>query len=126
MEDPTIIEPFDLSRSVIALDNSGTASILDVPDGPPQRVDGYTISAPTLTRNAPHRGEMHPDGDEVLYVISGRVQVKLEESGGDRTVSVESGQSLIVPRGVWHLVVLEEPTHLLHITPGPGGEHRPL
>jgi hypothetical protein len=32
----------------------------------------------------------------------------------------------VVPRGVWHRVLLVEPSQLLHITPGPGGEHRPL
>jgi len=36
------------------------------------------------------------------------------------------GQALVVPLGVWHRVVPEEPSQLVHITPGPGGEHRPL
>jgi hypothetical protein len=32
----------------------------------------------------------------------------------------------VVPRGVWHKLTLREPGRLLHITPGPRGEARPL
>ncbi len=79
-----------------------------------------------MTRNAPHNGEMHPDGDELLYLISGRVDVIIEEDGRERTVELAPGQAFVVPSGVWHRVSLREPSQLLHITPGPGGEHRPL
>jgi mannose-6-phosphate isomerase-like protein (cupin superfamily) len=94
--------------------------------GPPTRIDGYTIGAPQLTRNAPHNGEMHPDGDELLFLISGRVTVLLEEASGERSISMSAGEALVVPRGMWHRINLEEPSQLLHITPGPGGHHRPL
>jgi mannose-6-phosphate isomerase-like protein (cupin superfamily) len=79
-----------------------------------------------MRRNPPHAGEVHPDGDEILYLISGGVDVILEEADGDRTVSVKPGQAVVVPQGVWHRVELREPSHLLFITPGPGGAHRPL
>ncbi|HVA05657.1 MAG TPA: cupin domain-containing protein [Acidimicrobiales bacterium] len=119
-------EPFDLSHTVIGLLRDGTSTHVEVTGGPPKRVDGFTVGAPMMTQNAPHRGELHPDGDELLYVISGSVQVELEEADGERSVPVGAGQGLIVPRGVWHRVLLQEPTHLIHITPGPGGDHRPL
>jgi mannose-6-phosphate isomerase-like protein (cupin superfamily) len=79
-----------------------------------------------MRRNPPHAGEVHPDGDEILYLISGGVDVILEEADSDRTVSVKPGQAVVVPQGVWHRVELREPSHLLFITPGPGGAHRPL
>jgi hypothetical protein len=28
-------------------------------------------------------------------------------------------------RGVWHELVATEPSHLVHVTPGPNGGHRP-
>ena len=37
-----------------------------------------------------------------------------------------AGEACIVPRGEWHLVKVLEPTQLVHITPGPNGDHRPL
>jgi len=54
------------------------------------------------------------------------VDVMLEEADGDRTVSVKPGQAVVVPQGVWHRLELREPSHLLFITPRPGGAHRPL
>ena len=79
-----------------------------------------------MTRPAPHMGEMHPDGDELLFLISGHVSVLLEEQGAERAVELRPGQAIVVPRGVWHRVIPQQPSQLLHITPGPGGEHRPL
>ncbi len=85
-----------------------------------------------MTENAPHRGELHPDGDELLYLISGRVDVILEVGGGEATAGEEHiealhpGEAIVVPRGVWHRVDIREPSHLVHITPGPGSGHRSL
>jgi len=116
----------DLANVILGLTRDGKASLVPWESGPPPRVDGYTIGAPFMTRNAPHSGEMHPDADEVLFLISGRVDVHLEEDGKDNVVEVKAGDALVVPRGVWHRVVLREPSRLLHITPGPHGERRPL
>ena len=117
---------FDLSDGSVGLLRDGTSEVLASTSGPPARVDGWVVGAPVMTRNAPHNGEMHPDGDELLYLVSGRVDVVLEEDGEERTVSVKPGQALVVPRGVWHRVLILEPSQLVHVTPGPGGEHRPL
>ena len=79
-----------------------------------------------LTENAPHAGEVHPDGDELLFMVSGAITVRLELPEGERTVEVAAGEALVVPKGIWHLVTLREPGRLVHITPGPNGDHRPL
>ena len=96
------------------------------PGCPPIRIDGYTIGAPLCTQNAPHDGEMHPDGDELLFVVRGRVTVVIQDAPGDRTVRLGAGEALVVPRGTWHRVDIDEPSQLLHIAPGPGGHSRPL
>jgi quercetin dioxygenase-like cupin family protein len=125
--DPPVTAPVDLADNVvIALERqTGTARVLTMGDHGPPRIDGYTVGAPLMTRNAPHEGEMHPDGDELLYLISGRVDVQLELADGKQTITIAAGQAVVVPRGVWHRVFLQEPSQLLHITPGPHGEHRP-
>ncbi len=117
---------FDLSRSLLGLKRDGKASLVPWESGPPPRVDGFVMGAPFMTRNAPHGGEMHPDADEVLFLISGRVDVVLEEDGAENIVEVDPGQAVVVPRGVWHRVLVRGPSQLLHVTPGPGGEWRPL
>jgi mannose-6-phosphate isomerase-like protein (cupin superfamily) len=55
----------------------------------------------------------HENEDELFYVVKGRLLMKLRE--GD--VWVEEGEFVIVPRGVEHLPVAEEETHLLLVEP---------
>ena len=92
--------------------------------GPPERIDGLTVGIIHMTQNPPHGGEMHPDGDELLYVISGRVNV-IGDSDPE-PFRLAPGDACIVPKGEWHRVDIQEPATLLHITPGPGHEHRPV
>src|SRR5215475_14973446 len=129
MEAPaiTLNRPFDLSEVVIGLHRDGSARPIPPAPGPPRRIDGLSVGAPVMTRPAPHDGEMHPDGDELLFVVSGRVAVVfLESAGPEQVVELAPGQAIVVPRGVWHRVHPQQPSQLLHITPGPGGEWRPL
>jgi len=119
--------PFDPSTRVVGLARStGDACFMAQTSGPPLRLDGYTVGAPIVTHDPPHAGEMHPDGDELLYVVSGRFNVTLELDTEGRDIELRTGEALVVPRGVWHLVAVQEPGQLVHITPGPGGDHRSL
>jgi mannose-6-phosphate isomerase-like protein (cupin superfamily) len=114
----------DLSAAVVHLRRDGSATAKVSPPGPPERIDGYSIGAPVLSQEPPHDGEMHPDGDEILFLVSGSVTVVLEDSEPAREVSLRPGQAIIVPRGVWHRVRLNQPSQVVHVTPGPGGDHR--
>ena len=117
----------DLAREVVGLGGTDRrARLVEQTGRGPQRIDGFTIGAPELTGDAPHDGEVHPDGDELLYLVSGAVTVRLELPGGDRTVDLGAGDALVVPRGVWHRITLREPGRLVHVTPGPNGDARPL
>jgi hypothetical protein len=35
------------------------------------------------------------------------------------------GQACVVPGGEWHRVSVLESAHLVHLPPGPSGDHRP-
>jgi mannose-6-phosphate isomerase-like protein (cupin superfamily) len=119
--------PFDPSTQTVGLARgTGEASFMARTAGPPLRIDGYNVGAPIVTEDPPHDGEMHPDGDELLFVVSGRFHVSLELDTEPREIELVGGDALVVPRGVWHLVAVQEPGQLVHITPGPGGEHRRL
>ena len=117
----------DLTREVVGFDRADRhARLVEQTGGPPQRIDGFTVGAPALTGDSPHDGEMHPDGDELLYLISGAVTVTLELAGGISLVELGAGDAVVVPKGVWHQITMREPSRLIHITPGPNGEARPL
>jgi mannose-6-phosphate isomerase-like protein (cupin superfamily) len=68
--------------------------------------------------------EMHPGGDEVLYLLTGALDVVLDEPAGERTFGLEGGQACLVPRGVWHRLVLRQPSDLVFVTPAHGTRHR--
>ncbi len=122
----TSLEPIRLSESTVGLYRDGTSDVHENPQGPPRRIEGFTVGAPFMSSDAPHNGEMHPDGDELLYLVSGKVQIHVEVAGEEKSIELTPGEAFIVPQGVWHRVHLHEPSQLIHITPGPGGEHRPL
>src|SRR5438034_9719419 len=61
-----------------------------------------------------------------MYLLSGRIRVRLELEGGDREAEVRPGQALAIPRGTWHQIIVDEPGQLVNVTPGPGGQSRPL
>jgi mannose-6-phosphate isomerase-like protein (cupin superfamily) len=117
---------------VAQLFRDGSITITAAPPGPPRRIDGYTIGAiPNVSGPGPHAGEVHPDGDEFLYVVSGTMELIVDD-GDERAVGIEtrvplhSGDAYVVPRGQWHRLEAVEPSYLIHVTPGPDGSHRPL
>jgi mannose-6-phosphate isomerase-like protein (cupin superfamily) len=119
------IEPIDVTRFVLDLRRDFSVTPRAKKPGPPERIDGVTIGFVSVTADAPHKGEMHPDGDEILYVISGRLRV-IGESDPGKPIDLGPGDACIVRKGEWHRVVMVEPAQLVHITPGPRGDHRPL
>jgi mannose-6-phosphate isomerase-like protein (cupin superfamily) len=116
---------FDPTTHTIGLSRDLVASkVADRPD-PPVPVDGATFGIATMSENSPHAGEMHPDGDEVLYLISGRANVVFLEST-EEDVEMQPGDGMVVPRGMWHRVDILEPCQIVYLTPGPNNEFRPL
>jgi mannose-6-phosphate isomerase-like protein (cupin superfamily) len=120
-------EPFELSTNVVGLDRHTGAACFMVRDrpGPPVRLDGHTVGVSSVGGEELHGGEMHPDGDELLYVIDGRLRLLLELDNGEHVVDVDAGHAVVVPQGTWHRILRGEPAHILNITPGPNGPYRP-
>lgn len=116
---------FDVGTHTIGLGPGLTASKLPERPDPPVPVDGLTFGVATMSENSPHGGERHTDGDEVLYLISGRVEVVFLDSD-EANISLMPGDGLVVPKGVWHRVDILEPSQIVYLTPGPNNEFRPL
>jgi mannose-6-phosphate isomerase-like protein (cupin superfamily) len=73
----------------------------------------------------PSMQEMHPEADEVLILVSGAIDVVVEEGGGERTIPLEAGQAAIVPRGAWHRLAMRRPGRLVFINNRRGIASRP-
>ena len=71
--------------------------------------------------------ERHPAGEEVVVLLSGRVDV-VQDLGdqGEHVVALRPGQAIVNPTNVWHTTRVHAPGQALFITPGRGTEHRPL
>ena len=116
---------FNPSTDTIGFSRGLVAAIVPAQPDPPVPVDGLTIGIATMAENAPHGGEMHPDGDEVLYLIAGRVRIVLLDSDED-DVELGPGDGYVVTKGTWHRVDILEPCQIVYATPGPNNEFRPL
>jgi quercetin dioxygenase-like cupin family protein len=62
--------------------------------------------------------ELHPDDDELLYVVEGEIEITTLGAAGPVTSVISSGEIFVVPRGVWHRQTIARPTVQVWITPG--------
>lgn len=116
---------FNPVTDTISLDRNLVASKAPQRPDPSIPIEGLTFGVATMLENSPHSGERHPDGDEVLYLISGRVRVVFLDSA-EEDIDVRPGDGLVVPKGMWHRVDILEPSQIVYLTPGPNNEYRPL
>jgi len=72
--------------------------------------------------------EMHPNGDEIVALISGEATLILEAADGTRSeVSLtRPGSYALVPRGTWHTAKVGKPATMFFITAGEGTRNRPV
>lgn len=70
--------------------------------------------------------EMHPDGDEFVYLLDGDIEFRLEMPEGLVVQRLSGRGAIIVPRGVWHTARLLRSSRMFFITRGGGTQHRPV
>jgi len=69
--------------------------------------------------------EMHPSGDEVVCVMSGRMTLHQQlPDGTEQSYELGPGEYAINPRGAWHTADALAPVVALFITAGDGTTHR--
>lgn len=124
--------PFDPSQTYLHLSPDGTATPLQGGDAfwslPPAELDrwGQGWLASEFECSADWSSwEMHPEGDEFVYLLSGEAVFLLEEAGGVRSVPLHGRGAVVVPRGTWHTAKVSAPSRMLFVTCGAGTQHRP-
>jgi mannose-6-phosphate isomerase-like protein (cupin superfamily) len=129
---PLDLTPLDLDRTWIEI-TDGRAHLHDVDDVRARLQatdgdDGRTILHDEyvwqwVASTAPQHEdwpdwELHPSADEVVFVISGALDLVLDSGDGDRTVPLAAGDAELVPKGCWHRGLVREPGRLLTVTYG--------
>lgn len=123
----------DLSSHYVLLDASGVSATVEGGDAfwsqPSDELDrygrGWLLSEYTFASDWP-QWEMHPEADEVVRLMSGAAELRLEWPTGIQDVTLRAGDAYVIPKGVWHTVRVREPCRMLHVTMGAGTRHRPL
>ncbi len=65
--------------------------------------------------------EVHPEGDEFVFLLEGDTDMVLRQDGVESVVRVsEPGSYVVVPKGAWHTARPHAPTTMLFVTPGEG------
>jgi mannose-6-phosphate isomerase-like protein (cupin superfamily) len=60
----------------------------------------------------------HDEEDELFFVVKGRLLMQIREAScSERTIPVEEGELIIVPRGMEHCPMAEEEAHLMLLEP---------
>ena len=125
----TTAEAFDLATTYVQLDDGPAALTVQVDDRFWETIDRRPELHGGRLVGTFHNAadweiwEMHPAGDEIVCLLSGAIDMVLEEGHGERVVPLEAGQTCIVPQGVWHRAVVREPGDTRHITRGEGTQH---
>ena len=69
--------------------------------------------------------EIHPQGDELVSLVSGDCEMILRTDQGDESVRLtEPGAFVVVPANTWHTAKVHASTTMLFVTPGEGTENR--
>ena len=120
--------PFDIEKMAAVLAPGGivhtkeiTASIYQELDREFDGFAGHALVARHTFSQAWPTWEMHPKGDELVFLLSGDADFVLWVGGKEDIVRIhQAGQYVVVPKGVWHTVRPHQPTSMLFITPGEG------
>lgn len=123
---------FDLRSTYVHLLADGRAAPIPVDDQfwatiatRTELHDGFLVTRGRSTEDWPH-WEMHPEGEELVVLLSGAVDLVLDDGTHEQTVPLRPERGTwINPRGVWHRAIVHEPSEMLFATAGRGTRHRP-
>ena len=119
----------NLAEVYLQLLDGGRARAVDVDAHFWERIDRRTrlhdgrLMGTFNLSSSPDHEEMHPEGDEILILLSGAVDVVLCEK---RVIQLRKRGACIVPKGVWHGQIVHAESELMFITPGRGTQHRQI
>jgi mannose-6-phosphate isomerase-like protein (cupin superfamily) len=129
MTDP-VFEGFELENKFVHLEDNGNmvSHLVDEKFWSERSSRGYFQSGRLMEvlnlDTGPSHWEVHPGGDELLYLLRGSMDVVIKLEAENKVITLAGGSSCIVPKETWHQTIAREPCSLLFITPSKGTQHR--
>jgi mannose-6-phosphate isomerase-like protein (cupin superfamily) len=118
------VEPFDLCERHAHFNEDGSVSLIKSEtlwSLPPEEMNAQfghlLVSVFSFSENWP-TWEMHPHGDEMVYLLSGAATLILRLPHGDIGIALTANRGYLIPKGVWHTAHTEVPCQALFITRG--------
>lgn len=68
--------------------------------------------------------ELHPSGDELVYLLTGAAELWLETPAGLQCLPMQAPAAAMIPANCWHRVSTRQPCRMLFITYGEGTLHK--
>jgi mannose-6-phosphate isomerase-like protein (cupin superfamily) len=128
-------DPFDLASTYVRLRPDASAETLAVDATFWQRIAAgklgtfhheYLVTSHRFNADWPS-WEMHPHGDEIVCLLSGKATFIFERDDGNESVALsQAGTYVLVPKGVWHTAKIDDAAHMLFITAGEGTQHKEI
>lgn len=124
------VELVDLfAPSGLRLDNAGNVEV----ENPPRMsgdADGWLVAffhATSAQDVHADYWEIHPAGQEIVAVLSGRARLILQadRSSPEQSLTLDAGTAYVVPRNRWHRLEIDGPTDLQSITRRQGSRLEP-
>jgi mannose-6-phosphate isomerase-like protein (cupin superfamily) len=117
------IERLDLARTFVRLSNDGNIDAIPLTTafwrgkGAAASGDRFVGIVDFSSSEDLHSSsqEVHPDGDELVVVLAGAIHVMVDDGSSETAIALDVGQAAVVPRGMWHRLVMREPGRLLFI-----------
>lgn len=125
------IKSLSIAKAFVALYDTGEARPLPVTDDfwddlRHGRLGKFSrmVSSASYDKNW-ETWERHPAGEEFVCLLDGEVDLVLEISGIETTVTLDQpGAYVLVPTNTWHTARIRRPSKMLFITPGEGTQNR--
>jgi mannose-6-phosphate isomerase-like protein (cupin superfamily) len=117
-------EPFDLLERHAHFNEDGSVKLIDAatlwslaPEVMNAQFGHVLVSAFSFSENWA-TWEMHPHGDEMVYLLSGTATLILRLPQGDAQIALTANRGYMIPKGIWHTAHTDGPCKALFITCG--------
>jgi hypothetical protein len=125
---------FDLHDTYVQIHDDGSAIPLPITPSfwddlvnDRQDITGRWLMGAGVSKQSLPNWDNHPEGECILLLLSGSIDVLIEEPDGRRVVELRNlGDTSVVQRGLWHRAIIREPSNRIFLIAGKGTTMRPL